>query len=237
VAEDTFQRVRQLLADALQLPEGRVGPDFPLERLFENRPSADNEALPIHLSFLRDLEQEFEEEIDFPGVELDRWLYLLQVGTVQQLIDFINGLETPGKRSKAWQQRVLTQVDCASKLIDFCGCWPSFLDAVLEGLAVAPEGPTVTGRFIITDSDPDMDQLDLNKQATVIVRWSGVQDLSLRALRQVGVGCLCAMRLTFVAGYIESALVFQEELECSIVSTRMEVLEVQPLTVPPGSPT
>jgi hypothetical protein len=56
VPENTFQRVKQLLADVLQIPGGIVGPDFPLNRLFEAAPIEDgDETLAAHLAFLRAL--------------------------------------------------------------------------------------------------------------------------------------------------------------------------------------
>src|SRR6266852_4373528 len=113
---------------AVDRDRGMIEPAVPSELRLEAMAISITPA--AHVAFLRDLEQEFEEELDFADVEIGRRLQLLQTGTVQDLVEFINSLERPGRRSRVWQQRVLARVEGAAKLVDFCGYWPSFLDAV-----------------------------------------------------------------------------------------------------------
>jgi hypothetical protein len=67
-----------------------------------------------------------------------------------------------------------------------------------------------------------------------MIRWSGVQHVDLRAPSRAEGVCLWAMGLTFTDFGIGCDFVSNEGLTCHIVSSRMEVLEVQPVGPDPS---
>jgi hypothetical protein len=128
---------------------------------------------------------------------------------------------------QARQKLALAMIEGAAKLVDFYGYWPSFHDARVETISIEREGPTVTIGFTTNDLvvKDGKEQGDL--LAKVTLRWYEVEELALRATEWSEENWVWDMNLTAHEKGIHTELLPNDGIGGSILSRRMEVLEVQ----------
>lgn len=122
------------------------------------------------------------------------------------------------------------EIPGAGRLIDLYGYWITFHDAIVETIVIERVGPSVTIDFETCDlALEDGVEVDRDRKAHVVIRWSGVEDLRLEGIDPSGRNWINELTFTSHDGRIRSELMLMDGIQGFIASRRVEVVDVRPL--------